>query len=134
MNSKTGASVYEFGVKTQNRNNGADKQKLTKASKPEQKVEAKAVEPVVKVNAVANVTVASSVPNPNEDEGISLCRAFLNKHKIDKTQFAEMRLDAMRKGKPVTNKKFNELTYDEWVDLIGVMESLWCEGFFGDVA
>ena len=56
--------------------------------------------------------------------------AFLEKHKIDKQKFAEWRAMAVRGGKDVTQKKFTELTPDEWIFLMATMDNLYDEGFF----
>ena len=151
MCEKTGEIVYRYGVGGfTSKKTTQPKQEAPKATVPKQeapKPEAKPVEqktdapsPQQKVDAVApkaengKVETTDKIPNPNRPQHEILCEGFLKKHNIDKKTFATWRADAVKAGRPITPKRWGDLSEDEWVTLLATMEALWEEGFFGKVA
>lgn len=130
INKKSGDVVYRFGTSGTTRKQSTKEDAPKKA--PEKKAEAKPV--VAEAKPAVTVETASTIPNPDMKPHERVFRAFLEKHKIDREKFKELRALAIRGGKNVSQKKFNELSPDEWITLIATMEGLWEEGFFKEVA
>ena len=136
VNERTGGVVYTYGNSNQKRTKTEEKETkpAPKQNTPPKNAEAPKQDiPAIaqKVNAV--VETSASIPNPNEKPYEKVVANFLKNHQIDKKKFAELRAYAVRNGNTdVTQKKFTELTSDEWIFLIATMENLFDSGFFDD--
>lgn len=144
---QTGEILYRYGDTRQtNQKSTQDKQNTPPPKKQEeQKKEQNTVAPkeneqqrpvdVQKPNVV--VTTTDKIPSPEDKEKPAhekLYDDFISRHKIDGKKFISLRADAVKAGKNVTSKSLKELTPDEWVTLLAIMEALYDEGFFKDVA
>ena len=59
---------------------------------------------------------------------------FMKRHKIKRDEFIAMRAKAVKDGKNITAKKFDQLTSDEYMMLLAEMELLYQEGYFQESA
>lgn len=144
VNEKTGEVVYTYGTSSTYKRDStknttkqeAPKQTPPKKETPKQEApkqeQAKQETPQQAPKAV--VETSSTLPQAEMSPQEKVFRSFLDKHKLDKPKFAEMRANAVRAGKDVTQKKWSELTPDEWIMLIATMENLYSEGFFKEVS
>ena len=130
-NEKTGEIVYRYGVTPTNKQTPSKKATQKKEEKAEPTPQA---EQPPKVEPNATVTTTTTLPNSKVQPWEQQCHEFLKKHKLDKQQFAEMRMKAVNDGKNITRKGWKELTPDEWIELLNALEGLYAEGYFKDVA
>ena len=146
---QTGEILYRYGdTHKTNQKNTQGKQQTPSKKQEEQKQEESSVNasshkmeeqnPLVapkKTDAI--VTTTDRIPNPDEEHQPAhkkLYDDFIARHKIDGQKFIELRANAVKAGKNITSKSFLELTPDEWVTLLAMMEALYDEGFFKGVA
>ena len=144
---QTGEILYRYGdTQRTNQRNAQDKQNTPPPKKQEEpKKEQNSVAPkeneqqkpvdAQKPNVV--VTTTDRIPNSEDKEKPAhekLYDDFISRHKIDGKKFISLRADAVKAGKNVTSKSLKELTPDEWVTLLAMMEALYDDGFFKGVA
>lgn len=128
-NQKTGAVVYTFGMGSTPKN--TQKNEAPKQTTPQKKEETpkavapKKTAPKQVVEKRDTLPVAENAPMHEK-----LYKNFLERHKLTGEKFIEYRAKAVREGKPVTQKSFKELSPEEWVSLIAMMEALYEEGFY----
>ena len=110
VNSKTGASVYEFGMT-------ARQKKTDKEPKADAKGE------VTKVNTIPSTYDVKTAFN-----------TFCNEHKIVATQFTEWRDKAASESEKtgVVAKEFKKMTTEEWVELFTRLGVLAEQGYFDE--
>lgn len=149
INQKTGEILYNYSASNtpQKNTRSAPKKEEIKNEPPKQ--DEKPIEKPIeqqkeeqpklqqKINNVVpengNVEVSDAIPKQKAQHEI-LCEGFIKRHKIDKVKFATMRAEAVKAGKNVSAKRWNDLTEEEWLTLLATMEALYEEGFFKDVA
>ena len=138
-NQKTGAVVYTFGAgaspkgaQKDNTPKGAEQPKKEEAPKPV-KPATKPVAPPKETAPKQTVEKRTTLPVPDDAPMYKkLYDSFLERHNLTGEKFIEYRAKAVKAGKAVTQKSFKELTPDEWVSLLAMMEALYEEGFYNE--
>lgn len=137
INQSTGEVVFSYGAS----NRKSAPQPKAPQKKPEPpKADAPQAEPPKAVTpppvnaTMEKVNAAPPIDGKEIPAHEKVVNDFLARHKIDKKQFAALRVKALKAGKPVSAKKFTELTPDEYIGMCVIMDGLFEEGFFEEAS
>ena len=122
-NAKNGDVVYRYGVGSDGSNGNKNQKRQTPKN---------AEQPKTTPKQNASVEKTSTLPQGELPEWRKAYNRFVEDHDLSNEQFVIIRAKAVKAGKHVTQKSFQDLTPDEWIEMINALETLYVEGFFDE--